>query len=135
MTTLPLQAELDRRWLAGADGVPALVDWLLSETSRSGASDLHVEPWEDGILFRWRRDGCLTDAGAARGPLAANVVQRLKVLAGLPPCGVFLRRSGRARSAAFPLRPSASGRPLGIENGQLADNSDRLKTHSYHLAD
>jgi len=99
MATLPLQAELDRRWAGGADGVPELVDWLLAETSRSGASDLHLEPRDGGLLFRWRRDGCLADAGVERGPLCSNVVQRIKVLAGLLTYRTDIPQDGRIGGA------------------------------------
>ena len=99
MATLPLQAELDRRWAGGADGVPALVDWLLAEASRSGASDLHLEPRDGGLLFRWRRDGCLADAGVERGPLCSNVVQRIKVLAGLLTYRTDIPQDGRIGGA------------------------------------
>ncbi|HYG78243.1 MAG TPA: GspE/PulE family protein [Planctomycetota bacterium] len=95
MADATFQAELDRRWSAGADGVPALVDWLLAESARRGASDLHLEPRADDVLLRWRRDGCLVDAGTGKGPLRMNVVQRVKVLAGLLTYRTDIPQDGR----------------------------------------
>ncbi|MGD0094072.1 MAG: GspE/PulE family protein [Planctomycetota bacterium] len=89
------QEELDRRWKAGADGISSLVDWLLLGCARQGASDLHLEPRPDEVLFRWRRDGHLSDLGVGQGPLRVNVVQRIKVLAGMQTYRTDIPQDGR----------------------------------------
>jgi len=95
MSVSSFQEELDRRWSAGSEGVPALVDWLLTGCAKQGASDLHMEPRQDEVLFRWRRDGCLSDLGVGCGPLRVNVVQRVKVLAGLLTYRTDIPQDGR----------------------------------------
>ncbi|MCY3021906.1 MAG: ATPase, T2SS/T4P/T4SS family, partial [Planctomycetota bacterium] len=101
MAASPFQEELGRRWGAGPEQVPALVDWLLAESAARGASDLHLEPRDGEVLFRWRRDGCLVDAGVGRGPLRINVVQRIKVLAGLLTYRTDVPQDGRITGTAL----------------------------------
>lgn len=101
MADVSFQAELDRRWSVGADGVPALVDWILSQSAGRDASDLHIEPRENDILLRWRRDGCLTDAGVGSGPLRGNIVQRIKVLAGLLTYRTDIPQDGRITGSSL----------------------------------
>ena len=96
-----LQEQLDLRWKAGADGIPALVDWLLAESARSSASDLHIEPRENDVLLRWRRDGCLVDAGVGRGVLRTNLIQRIKVLAGMLTYRTDIPQDGRITASAL----------------------------------
>jgi general secretion pathway protein E len=99
MPALPLQDELDRRWAAGADGVPALVDWLIAAVAGTGASDLHLEPRGEDLLVRWRLDGCLADAAKGTGPLRANIIQRLKVRAGLLTYRTDIPQDGRIQGS------------------------------------
>jgi type II secretory ATPase GspE/PulE/Tfp pilus assembly ATPase PilB-like protein len=99
MPALPLQEELDRHWAAGADSVPALVDWLITAVAATGASDLHLEPRGEDLLVRWRLDGCLADAAKGTGPLRANVIQRLKVRASLLTYRTDIPQDGRIQGA------------------------------------
>ena len=89
------QSELERHLAAGAEGVPALVDWLLAQSAHCGASDLHLEPRQDELRLRWRLDGCLVDAGVVRTAVRGNLVQRLKVLAGLLTYRTDIPQDGR----------------------------------------
>lgn len=59
------------------------IDQILRQAVQVGASDVHFEPTESGLLVRLRIDGRLNDL--ERWPLAVapNVVTRLKVMAGL----------------------------------------------------
>ena len=63
--------------------VPGAVDALLAAAATIGASDVHLLPDPDGLAVRVRRDGRLTETGRFPPAVAANVVGRLKVLAGL----------------------------------------------------
>src|SRR4051812_23227432 len=63
--------------------VAGFVDLLLGRAVREGASDVHIEPSEDGFRVRYRVDGLLLDAPAPPRALADAVRSRVKVLAGL----------------------------------------------------
>jgi general secretion pathway protein E len=68
-----------------AEGAPPsrLVETVLEEALAAGASDVHFEPLDSGLAVRLRLDGVLREAAALPADLAAPVVARLKVLAGL----------------------------------------------------
>ncbi len=59
------------------------VDMMLTQAVRDRASDIHIEPQEDGLLVRNRIDGVLHDA--VRLPLGVHtaILTRIKVLANL----------------------------------------------------
>ena len=63
--------------------VPAAVDGLLAAAVAAGASDVHLLPDPAGLAVRFRVDGRLAEVGRFPAVVAANVVGRLKVLAGL----------------------------------------------------
>jgi len=63
--------------------VTSLVDDLLVRGLSAGATDLHFEPIDDGLLVRARIDGQLVDLETLPKRLAENIVSRLKVLASL----------------------------------------------------
>jgi general secretion pathway protein E len=93
------QQELELKLASGAEGIPALADWVLQQSARAGASDLHLEPRSDELLLRWRVDGCLADAAVVRGPLRNNLIQRIKVLAGLLTYRTDIPQDGRIAGA------------------------------------
>lgn len=63
--------------------VSALVDHLINRALAAGATDLHFEPVDEGLLVRIRVDGLLTDFDFVPADLAQNVIARLKILASL----------------------------------------------------
>lgn len=71
------------------------VERLLSLVEQSPASDVHIDPTETSLELRWRIDGVLQPLGAAPRSLAASVVARLKVLAGLLTYETALPQEGR----------------------------------------
>lgn len=86
-------------WQTYLDEGPAaaveLVDRLLALAEASPASDIHLDPTEDALELRWRLDGVLQPLGSVPKQLAANVVARLKVLAGLLTYETALPQEGR----------------------------------------
>lgn len=60
-----------------------LVDQILSEAVRVGATDIHVQPEEDELLVRFRLDGMLRIISRLPAPLHLPVATRLKVMANL----------------------------------------------------
>ncbi len=67
----------------GTADVVALVDDLLSQAIRAGASDVHFEPTGEALLVKFRLDGVLNPIERLPAAVADNVVARLKVLGGL----------------------------------------------------
>ncbi len=79
--SLDLSPELRRRFAPqDLDDAPRVVDRLLSEAVRLNATDLHLQPEEDGLWCRLRIDGVLQNA--ARFPLesAAAITSRVKII-------------------------------------------------------
>lgn len=103
-TTLddPLRGEAaesldDLRALASREPVVQVVNAMLGEAVRAGASDIHIETVADGLRVRLRLDGVLHDAQQLGRGFQAAVISRLKVLAGLDIAERRLPQDGRAR--------------------------------------
>lgn len=60
-----------------------LVDGILSQAVREGATDIHLEPQEDRLRIRFRVDGFLREATSAPAALQQAIAARIKVMAGL----------------------------------------------------
>lgn len=60
-----------------------IVDMLLSYGDQNRASDVHVEPKEEGSLVRYRIDGVLHDVVVLPRDIHEEIVTRIKVLSGL----------------------------------------------------
>ncbi|GAB5403149.1 MAG: hypothetical protein Aurels2KO_13800 [Aureliella sp.] len=68
-----------------ADGSPVinLVNYLIVQAVRQGASDIHIEPNQRSSLIRFRVDGRLREVLKPRRDLHPAVVSRIKVMAKL----------------------------------------------------
>lgn len=68
-----------------AASISKFVTQILYEALRLGATDIHMEPYEDHMRLRYRIDGILQDIPVPSGlqELYAAIVSRLKVMAGL----------------------------------------------------
>jgi type II secretory ATPase GspE/PulE/Tfp pilus assembly ATPase PilB-like protein/8-oxo-dGTP pyrophosphatase MutT (NUDIX family) len=82
-----------------AESVTRLVDQLLGDGIRAGASDIHVEPEEEGIIVRHRVDGVLRDVKILPRTAAPALVSRVKILSGLDIADRLRPQDGRARVA------------------------------------
>ena len=60
-----------------------LINGILAEAIRRGASDIHVEPFETALVVRLRVDGVLTEALRLPAKVAPLVTSRIKVMARL----------------------------------------------------
>ncbi|CAI8211993.1 MAG: Type II secretion system protein E [Alphaproteobacteria bacterium] len=83
--------------LAGDDDAPVirLLNSLLSEAVRSGASDVHLEPFENNVLVRLRIDGMLQEIASLSPKLAPYLVSRIKVMSRLDIAEKRLPQDGR----------------------------------------
>lgn len=87
----------DLRAMASREPVVQVVNALLAEAARAGASDLHLESTADGVRVRMRLDGVLHDVQRLGPDFRAAVISRLKVLAELDIAERRLPQDGRVR--------------------------------------
>src|SRR2546426_7216206 len=74
-----LQSEMAAQGLE----VIVLVNCLVQDAIRLGASDLHIEPWENAIAVRARVNGVLTEVAHLPLDLMEKISMRFKVMANL----------------------------------------------------
>ena len=84
--------------LATEAPVIRMVNQLIARVIDLRASDIHIEPFEDGLHIRYRVDGVLQDAERAEAGLAAAVTSRLKLLAHLNIAERRLPQDGRIKT-------------------------------------
>jgi type IV pilus assembly protein PilB len=77
--------EADDAGVAGADEAPIvkLVNSLIFDAVRKGASDIHMEPYEKSIRVRFRIDGVLQEMMSPPFKFKAAILSRLKIMAEL----------------------------------------------------
>jgi type IV pilus assembly protein PilB len=70
---------------ASSDQVPVvrIVNMLLLDAIRRGASDIHIEPFQTAVRVRFRIDGILHQVMAPPQRLAAAITSRIKIMADL----------------------------------------------------
>lgn len=71
--------------LEKAEGAPVIrmVNMILVEALRTGASDIHIEPMEKTIRLRYRIDGALVERPAPPKGLQAAITSRIKIMSDL----------------------------------------------------
>lgn len=71
--------------LDSADDAPAirLINGIIAEAARQGVSDIHIEPYETGLIVRMRIDGVLRETLRMPPHVAPVLVSRIKVMARL----------------------------------------------------
>ena len=89
-----------------------MINALLTQASRDGASDIHIEPFEGQSLVRFRVDGTLRDVVRPRRELHAALISRIKILAQLDIAEKRLPQDGR-----IALR--IGGRPIDVRVSTL----------------
>ncbi|MFZ9467839.1 MAG: GspE/PulE family protein, partial [Limnohabitans sp.] len=115
MQELPAVEDL----LETADDAPIirLLNALLTQAARDGASDIHIEPYERHSSVRFRVDGDLREVVQPHRALHAALISRLKIMAELdiaekrlPQDGrISLRLGQRAIDVRVSTLPSAHG--------------------------
>ena len=94
-----------------------MINALLTQAARDGASDIHIEPFETYSLVRFRVDGTLRDIVRPKRALHAALVSRIKIMAALdiaekrlPQDGrITLRVGGRAVDVRVSTLPTGHG--------------------------
>jgi len=115
MQELPAVADL----LEAADDAPIIrmLNALLTQAAKDGASDIHIEPYERSSSVRFRVDGTLREVVKPNKALHAALISRLKIMAELdiaekrlPQDGrISLRIGGRAIDVRVSTLPSSHG--------------------------
>ena len=84
-----------------SDAAPTvrLVNMVLADAVRMGASDIHLEPQRDSLRIRYRVDGVLREVMSVPRSALASVVSRLKIVSGLDIGERRLPQDGRTRIA------------------------------------
>ena len=83
--------------LASEAPVIRLVNQLIARAVETGASDVHIEPFEDRLRIRYRYDGALHEAEPPPARLRAAVISRVKIMSRLDIAERRLPQDGRIR--------------------------------------
>jgi len=94
-----------------------LINAVLTSAVKDNASDIHIEPFENRLVVRFRIDGILREALQSRRAVAPLIVSRIKVMSKLdiaekrlPQDGrISLRVAGRAVDVRVSTMPSGHG--------------------------
>ncbi len=131
MQELPAVEDL----LESADDAPIIrmLNALLTQAARDGASDIHIEPYERHSSVRFRVDGTLREVVTPNRALHAALISRLKIMADLdiaekrlPQDGrISLRLGTRAIDVRVSTLPSAHGERAVL---RLLDKSEHKLT-------
>jgi general secretion pathway protein E len=115
MQELPAVEDL----LEAADDAPIIrmLNALLTQAAKDGASDIHIEPYERSSSVRFRVDGTLREVVTPNKALHAALISRLKIMAELdiaekrlPQDGrISLRIGGRAIDVRVSTLPNSHG--------------------------
>jgi general secretion pathway protein E len=120
--------------LESADDAPVIrmINALLTQALREGASDIHIEPFEQQSVVRFRIDGSLRDVVKPKKAIHASLISRIKIMAQLdiaekrlPQDGrITLRVGGKAVDVRVSTLPTGHGeravlRLLDKESGKL----------------
>ncbi len=105
--------------LESEDDAPVirLINAVLTEAVKENASDIHIEPFENRLVMRFRVDGVLREVLQSRRAVAPLVVSRIKVMSKLdiaekrlPQDGrISLRIAGRAVDVRVSTIPAGHG--------------------------
>jgi len=136
--------------LESDDDAPIIrfINAVLTEAVKENASDVHIEPYENRLVVRFRIDGVLQEILQTRRALAPLVVSRIKVMSKLdiaekrlPQDGrISLRIAGRAVDVRVSTMPSGHGervvlRLLDKQAGRLDLSSLGMDDTSMNIMD
>jgi general secretion pathway protein E len=136
--------------LESEDDAPVirLINAVLTQAVKENASDIHIEPFENRLVVRFRVDGVLREVLQSRRAVAPLVVSRIKVMSKLdiaekrlPQDGrISLRVAGRAVDVRVSTIPAGHGervvlRLLDKQAGRLDLGSLGMDPETQHTMD
>jgi len=83
--------------LASEAPVIRLVNLMLTKALESRASDIHIEPFENRLIIRYRIDGVLHEVESPPRRLSAAIISRVKIMASLDIAERRLPQDGRIK--------------------------------------
>jgi len=129
--------------LESDDDAPIIrfINAVLTEAVKENASDVHIEPYENRLVVRFRVDGVLQEVLQTRRALAPLVVSRIKVMSKLdiaekrlPQDGrISLKIAGRAVDVRVSTMPSGHGERVVLR--LLDKQAGRLDLESLGMDD
>lgn len=103
--------------LESSDDAPVIrmINALLTQSLREGASDIHIEPFETTSVVRFRIDGSLRDVVRPRKAIHGSLISRIKIMAQLDIAEKRLPQDGRItlRVGGKPVDVRVSTLPTG----------------------
>jgi general secretion pathway protein E len=103
--------------LESSDDAPVIrmINALLTQSLREGASDIHIEPFEQTSVVRFRIDGSLRDVVRPRKAIHASLISRIKIMSQLDIAEKRLPQDGRItlRIGGKPVDVRVSTLPTG----------------------
>ncbi|HTT11873.1 MAG TPA: type II secretion system ATPase GspE [Burkholderiaceae bacterium] len=118
-----------------------MINALLTQAARDGASDIHIEAFETYSMVRFRIDGTLRDIVRPKRALHAALVSRIKIMAALdiaekrlPQDGrITLRVGGKAVDVRVSTLPTGHGERVVLR--LLEKDLSRLTLESLGMSD
>jgi general secretion pathway protein E len=118
-----------------------LINALLTQAVKENASDIHIEPYENRLVIRFRVDGVLREVLQTKRAVSPLVVSRIKVMSKLdiaekrlPQDGrISLRIAGRAVDVRVSTLPSGHGERVVLR--LLDKQAGRLDLRSLGMDD
>ena len=74
-----------------------LVNRMISQAVKAGASDIHIEPFQQHLMIRYRIDGILYERLTPPKGIQASLISRIKVMAGMNIAEKRVPQDGRAQ--------------------------------------
>jgi len=113
----------------GTSPVVKLVNLLIYQAIRDGASDIHIEPFEKQLRVRYRQDGALHETISPPKAMQGAIVSRIKIMADLdiaekrrPQDGKFqMKVDGRAVDFRVSILPVVHGEKVVL---RILDSSN-----------
>jgi general secretion pathway protein E len=94
----PEEADAERlKDLASEAPIIRMVNTIISRAVETGASDIHVEPFEDRLRIRYRHDGILEEIESPPRAFVAAITSRIKIMARLDIAERRMPQDGRIR--------------------------------------
>ena len=129
---------VERLMVAGAEPtVVEIVNVLIADAARKGASDLHIEPMRNNLRVRYRVDGGMRSVMPLQRSLLPNISARFKVM-----CGMDLSETRKPQDGSCTVRVGGEEMELRIStlpgiNGEIivARLLNRQTTGSLALSD
>ncbi|HJV75822.1 MAG TPA: type II secretion system ATPase GspE [Noviherbaspirillum sp.] len=117
LTKLMLDMPAIEDLLESADDAPVIrmINALLTQAVREEASDIHIEPFEQVSVVRFRVDGALRDIVRPKKAIHASLISRIKIMAQLDIAEKRLPQDGRItlRIGGKPVDVRVSTLPTG----------------------